>query len=69
MVQVRNYGLNGSLDGKLIQELEDPHGDLNAHTLLRPRKELILGVRSDLSPTTILKMELVEVTGEGMRTR
>jgi hypothetical protein len=69
LVQVRKDGLKGFLDGKLIKELKDPYADLSSHGMLRLRNESILGVGSYLSATTFLKVELIEVTGKGKKTR
>jgi hypothetical protein len=69
LVQVRKDGLKGFLDGKLIKELPQPYGDLTAHGQLRLRNDSILGVGSYDSSVTFLKIELVEVTGKGKKTR
>jgi hypothetical protein len=69
LVQVRKDGVKGYLDGKLIKELKDPYPDLVSHELQRMKSESILGVGSYLSATTFLKMELIEVTGKGKKTR
>jgi hypothetical protein len=69
LVQVRRESLKGYLDGKLIKELNQPYGDLQPHGSLRLRNDAILGVGTWISPTTFLKIELIEVTGRGKKTR
>jgi len=69
LVQVRKDGLKGFLDGKLIKELSRPYDDLQPHGLLRLRNDSLLGVGSYLSSTTFLKIELVEITGKGKKSR
>jgi hypothetical protein len=69
LVQVRKDGVKGFLDGKLIKELKDPYGSLGPHQGLQLRKDTLLGVGSFGSPTTFLKIELVEFGAKGKRTR
>jgi len=69
LVQVRRDGVKGFLDGKLIKELKDPYGSLGPHQGLQLRKDTLLGVGSFGSPTTFLKIELVEFGAKGKRTR
>jgi len=69
LIQVRKDGLKAFLDGKLIKELKNPYSDLSVHGQLRMRTDNILGVGSYNSSTTFHKIELVEVTGKGKKTR
>jgi hypothetical protein len=69
IVQVRKDGLKGFLDGKLLKELSSPYSDLQSHGQLRMRTENILGVGSYNSSTTFHKIELVEISGKGKKTR
>ena len=69
LVQVRKDSLKGYLDGKLIKELNQPYGDLEPHGSLRLRNDAILGVGTWISPTTVHKIELVEISGRGRKTR
>jgi hypothetical protein len=69
LVQVRKDGVKGFLDGKLIKELKDPYADLGPHDGLRLRKETLLGVGSYRSPTSFLKIEVLEISGKGKKLR
>lgn len=69
LVQVRKDGVKGFLDGKLIKELKDPYGDLGPHDGLRLRKDTLLGAGCYQGATTFLKIELVEISGKGKKTR
>lgn len=69
LVQVRKDALKGFLDGKLIKELAQPYSDLSVHGQLRLRNDSILGVGSYNASTTFIKIELVEVTGKGKKSR
>jgi hypothetical protein len=69
VVQVRKDGVKGFLDGKLIKELKDPYADLQPHDGLRLRKDTVLGVGSYRSPTSFLKIEVLEIGGKGKKLR
>ena len=68
LVQVRKDGAKGFLDGRLIKELKS-FDDLSNHALMNLRSESVLGVGSYQSIVSFQKIELVEVSGKGRRTR
>ncbi len=68
LVQVRKDGAKGYLDDKLIKELKS-FDNMSNHPLLNLRSESTLGVGSYQSVTSFQKIELIEITGKGKKTR
>jgi hypothetical protein len=70
LVQVRKDGLKGFLDGKLIVEYKtSTYEELGNHAILQMRNFNTLGIGSYSSPTSFHKVELIEVTGKGKKSR
>jgi hypothetical protein len=69
LVQVRNDGLKAFLDGKLIVEYPTTYDELSMHPDGSLRSTKNLGVGAWSSGMTFEKIELVEVTGKGRKTR
>lgn len=70
LVQVRKDGVKGFIDGKLIKEYKtSSYEEMSPHSSYAIRSTTILGLGSWYSSVAYQKIELVEVTGKGKRTR
>ncbi|HVE41922.1 MAG TPA: hypothetical protein VNM14_18655 [Planctomycetota bacterium] len=70
LVQVRKDGVKGFVDGKLIKEYKtSSYEEMTPNGVFAIRSTTILGLGSWYSGVAYHKVELVEVTGKGKRTR
>ena len=70
VVQVRKDGVKAFVDGKLIKEYKtSTYEEMSPNSLFAIRSTSILGLGSWYSGVAYQKIELVEVTGRGKRTR
>lgn len=68
LIQMRKDWAKGFIDGKLIKELKS-YDDMDNNPGLGLRSPLLLGLGSFSGVTVFNKVELIEITGKGKRTR
>jgi hypothetical protein len=69
VVQVRRDGFRAYLDGKLMAEWKTGYRDLRTFDHWKLRDDALLGLASWDSATIFHQVEILEVTGTGVRTR
>jgi len=69
VIQVRKDAIRAYLDGELLREVKTDYSDFSMAPGWTLRSENLLGLASFESPTAFHKVEIVEVTGRGRRTR